>query len=73
MCLGNTCVFILYREGILDKLKYAILSLQIIIVLFFILISSGMLFNLKHPLQSQLDFEFNIANEQRILANEMNS
>ena len=66
-------VLFLYKEAILDKLKYAILSLQIIVVLFFILIGSGMLFNLKHPLQSQLDFEFNIANEQRVMAEEMNS
>ena len=66
-------VILLYKESFLEKLKYPVLSLQVIVVLFFVLIGSGMLFNLKRPLQSQLDFEFNIANEQRVMAEEMNS
>lgn len=66
-------IFILYRDAVLNKIKYATTSLQLVVVIFFLLIGGGMLFNLKHPLQTQLDYEFTIANEQRAMANEMNN
>lgn len=65
-------ILILYKD-VLNKLKYAILSALMIVTIFFLLVSGGTLFNLKHPLQTQLDIEFNIAAEQRKLAEEMNN
>ncbi len=65
-------MLIIHRDAVFNRFKYAILSWQLIAIIFFVFIGSGTLFNLKHPLQTQLNYEFDFANTERIMGEDMN-
>lgn len=69
---GIPAILLLYQESLLRRNKKSIISLGYALVIFFLLVSAGSLYNVKSTPKNQLNYEFYLAKEGRRTASEFN-